>query len=167
MSYITPLTGLTKDLIDKHGISMAEAMVTLRRNLPPNAILVGQNILKDVQWLGLVEGTDYSSLIDLSALFQVWNPQRNSMTGFGQDHCAKVWLGIHDSESHDALADAVISVSLFNAYRSVQDDPIRLSQLQYATLSAPRLPSFSAANPTVDNCCMGNRKKCTCGAPWL
>jgi len=76
-------------------------------------------------------------------------------------------LGIQDRESHDALTDAMISMSLFNAYRSVQDDPVRLNQMQQATLHAPRVPSFSANNPTVDGCCMGNRKKCNCGAPWL
>ena len=31
----------------------AEALALLRAHLPPNAILVGQSILKDVQWLQL------------------------------------------------------------------------------------------------------------------
>ena len=35
-------------------------------------------------------GVDYHSLIDLSALFRVWNPQRGEFTNFSQDHCAKV-----------------------------------------------------------------------------
>ena len=32
-----------------------------------------------------------NSLIDLSALFRVWNPARGEYTNFSQDHCAKVY----------------------------------------------------------------------------
>lgn len=167
LSYITPLTGLTKEIVDQHGLPLADALALLRAHLPPNSILVGQNILKDVQWLQLAESVDYFSLIDISALFRVWNPTRNEMTSFSQDHCAKVWLGIESRKSHDAVQDAQISMSLFNAYRSVQWDPARMYQLQHATLTTTRIPGFSSLNPSVDGCCMGNHKKCTCGAPFL
>ena len=43
--------GLTKESVEAHGLPLAEALALLRANLPPTAILVGQNILKDVQWL--------------------------------------------------------------------------------------------------------------------
>ena len=60
MSYITELTGLTKELVDAHGLPLAEALALLRAHLPPTAILVGQNILKDVQvslsFRGVLEG---------------------------------------------------------------------------------------------------------------
>jgi DNA polymerase III epsilon subunit-like protein len=166
-SYITELTGLTKEIMDENGVPMSEALESLRSKLPSNAILVGQNILKDVQWLNLVEGKDFGTMLDLSGIFRVWNTQRNEYTAFGQDHCARVWLGIADRTSHDAVADAQISMALFNAYRNIQQDPMHLSAMQYNTLMAPRIPSFSANNPVIDGCCMGNRKKCTCGAPWL
>jgi hypothetical protein len=165
LSYITPLTGLTKELIDQHGQPLADALAMLRSHLSPSAVLVGQNILKDVQWLQLQEGLDYGLLIDLSALFRCWNPSRGEYTGFSQDHCAKVWLGIGDRPNHDAVSDSVISMTLFNMYRSVQHDPNQLQQLQMATMTAPRTLGFSAIHPTVDGCCMGNRKSCTCGAP--
>lgn len=127
-------------------------MAHLRAHLSPNAILVGQNILKDVQWLQLSEGVDYASLIDLSALFRVWNPSRGEYTSFSQDHCAKVWIGVGDRTNHDAVMDSAISMSLFNAYRTVQWDPARLYQMQQATLAAPRVPGFSAQNPVIDGC---------------
>eukprot|EP01038_Epipyxis_sp_PR26KG_P005078 gene5078-7085_t len=167
VSYIEPLTGLTKEILDQYGLPLAEALAHLRAHLSPNAILVGQSIHKDVQWLQLAEGVDYASLIDLSTLLKVWNPQRGEHTIFSQDHCAKVWIGYGDRTKHDAVTDAGISMSLFNAYRTVQWDPIRLQQLQMATLAAPRVPGFSAVHPVVDGCCMGNRKKCICGAPFL
>ena len=84
LSYITELTGLRKEILDQYGLPMAEAMANLRAHLPPNAILVGQSILKDVQWLQLAEGVDYASLIDLSGLFRVWNSARGQYTNFSQ-----------------------------------------------------------------------------------
>ncbi len=135
--------------------------------MPPASVLVGQNILKDIQWLQLAEGVDYAQLIDISALFRVWNPARGEYTSFSQDHCARVWVGAPEREHHEALQDAAISMALFNTYRAVQWDDDRLRTLQLATLLAPRVPSFSARFPVVDGCCMGNRKKCVCGAPFL
>jgi hypothetical protein len=164
LSYITPLTGLTKEIINANGMPLADAVAIVRRHLPPSAILVGMNILKDVQWLQLNEGVDFASMIDLNALLRVWNPERGAYTNFSQDHCAKVWLGLPDRPNHSAVDDAMISMHLFNAYRTVQYDPMRLGQLQYATLMAERKPGFSSLYPTIDGCCMGNRKKCSCGA---
>ena len=42
----------------------------LRGALPKSAVLVGTNIRADVQWLGLKEGEDFASMIDLSGLFR-------------------------------------------------------------------------------------------------
>jgi hypothetical protein len=127
-------------------------MAHLRAHLSPNAILVGQSIQKDVQWLQLAQGVDYAFMIDLTTLFKVWNPQRGEHTIFSQDHCAKVWIGIEDRKHHDAVADAAISMHLFNAYRNVQWNPNLLYRMQAATLAAPRIPGFSAVHPVVDNC---------------
>ncbi len=127
-------------------------MAHLRAHLSPNAILVGQNILKDIQWLQLAEGVDFHSVIDLAGLFRVWNPSRGEYTSFSQDHCAKVWIGVGDRPQHNAVTDAAISMSLFNAYRTVQWDTHRLHQMQKATLEAERVPSFSANHPVIDGC---------------
>lgn len=43
-----------------HGMPLPAALATLRRCLPKNSVLVGQNILADVQWLGLRQGEDYA-----------------------------------------------------------------------------------------------------------
>ena len=34
-------------------------------------------------------------------------------------------------------------------------------------LQTPPEPSFAKKNPSFEGCCMGNRKTCTCGAPFL
>ena len=62
-SYITPLTGLTAELLQEQGTTLDVALKTLRAHLPANATLVGQNILKDVEWLGLVEGRDFAAQV--------------------------------------------------------------------------------------------------------
>ena len=91
-SYLTPLTGLTKELIEAHGVPLPEAIQRLRAALPTHAVLVGQNIAKDVQWLNLVEGTDFAGMLDLAGLWRVWNAQYNSWSVFGQDHLVKTLL---------------------------------------------------------------------------
>jgi DNA polymerase III epsilon subunit-like protein len=177
VSYLTKLTGITKEIIDQYGLPFgkhillfssllniisllvfalfsipADVMQKLRSLLPPNAILVGQSIHRDIQWLQLVQGIDYHSFVNLSDLFRVWNPSRGTYTHFTQDHCAKVWLNVDVREHHDAVTDAAISISLFNAYRTVQWDPARLFHLQCLTMQAPRIPGFSTENPVIDGC---------------
>ena len=70
-------------------------------------MLVGQNILKDVEWLGLTKGTDFAEMVDLAALLRAWNPRFNSYTYLSQDHYAGVWLGNArtEADAHDAVAD--------------------------------------------------------------
>lgn len=139
-------------LLTAFSLLSAEALAILRSYLTPAAILVGQSIMKDVQWLQLARGVDYHSLIDLSDLFRVWNAARGTYTNFSQDHCAKVWLGVAERTQHDAVTDSAISMNLFNAYRHVQWDPNRLVQYQRATLVAPRITGFSSNNPVLDGC---------------
>ena len=71
----------------------------------------------------------------MAALFRVWNQQRNSYTIFSQDHSAKCWLGLSDDRVHDAVTDASISMSLFNAYRHCQWDDNALRQMQVVQIS--------------------------------
>jgi RNA exonuclease 4 len=116
-SYLTPLTGLTKELIDQHGVPLPEAIERLRAALPKHAVLVGQNIAKDVQWLNLREGEDFAGMLDLAGLWRVWNKQYNSWSVFGQDHLVKTLLGAEVAAQHDAASDALKSVRLFNYYQ--------------------------------------------------
>jgi RNA exonuclease 4 len=62
------------------------ALDMLRQVLPPTAVLVGMNIRKDIEWLGLVEGDDYAACIDLADLFRVWHADKRSYTYFSLDH---------------------------------------------------------------------------------
>jgi RNA exonuclease 4 len=152
VSYLTELTGITKEILETQGRPLADVMAELRNCLPLNAILVGQNIHKDIQWLQLASGVDFDSMINLAHLFRVWSPARRSYTNFSQDHCAKVWLGMGERHSHDALTDATISMSLFNMYRQLQVYPAQMIDMQQRTLNAPRVPGFSKLHPVIDGC---------------
>jgi len=169
VSYLEPLTGLSAELIEQQGIPVEDAKQKLRELLPKNAILVGQNIGKDVEWLGLERGVDFVDCVDLATLFRVWNDGRGGWTMFSQLHVAATWLGeVQDPEKpHDAVGDATISMRLFHAYTQVQNNPEQHTALQQATISAPRVPSFAMQYPTYQGCCQGNRKLCTCGAPFF
>jgi hypothetical protein len=57
------MPGLTRETLEGYGCSLGQAVETLRRSLPRNAVLVGQNIGQDVSWLGLKEGVDFAGLI--------------------------------------------------------------------------------------------------------
>ena len=140
-NYLEPLTGLNKALIDQHGMPLEQvtppptdstrfllicnltlsptldllfqAMTILRQHLPKNAVLVGQNIKKDVEWLELQEGVDFGAMLDLSALFRVWNAKYSSFTYFGLDHASTCCLGqANDGAAHNAVTDAVKSMQV-------------------------------------------------------
>ena len=170
-SYLTPLTGLTKELIDAHGVPLPEAIERLRATLPRHAVRVGQNIAKDVQWLNLVEGSDFASMVDLAGLWRVWNAQYKSWSVFGQDHLVKTLLGAEVAAQHDAASDALKSVRLFNYYQWLQTSQgggeAALEHAKARLLQTTPEPSFAKLNPSFEGCCMGNRKTCTCGAPFL
>mmetsp|Transcript_12810 Transcript_12810/g.43377 ORF Transcript_12810/g.43377 Transcript_12810/m.43377 type:complete len:302 (+) Transcript_12810:98-1003(+) len=171
VSYLTPLTGISAEHIEKHGVTLEAALEQLRAALPKDATLVGQNILTDVQWLGLKEGVDFAGLIDLVALFRV--PTGGGQYAyFSQDHVARVWLrgtpyARGADAAHDAVDDAATSMALFHAFRKAVDAPEQLAALQRATLDEPKVPSFAVANPVFEGVCQGNRKTCVCGAPFF
>lgn len=63
-SYLTPLTGITAELLETRGIDLAEAIERVKATLGPRHVVVGQGVLKDVEeWLGLERGTHYGDLI--------------------------------------------------------------------------------------------------------
>ncbi|CAD7701810.1 unnamed protein product [Ostreobium quekettii] len=169
-SYLSPLTGLSREVLEKHGVPLATAMQYLRSYLPPYAVLVGQSIGKDVGWLSLREGVDFESMVDLAGLYRIWNAAYNSVSVFSLDHLAKVLLGYNSAggtQPHNAVSDALKSMQLFNYYRQVRNVAGMWKSVEAALLAAPVDESFAKRHPCFEGVCMGNRKKCTCGAPFL
>mmetsp|Transcript_58134 Transcript_58134/g.125647 ORF Transcript_58134/g.125647 Transcript_58134/m.125647 type:complete len:346 (+) Transcript_58134:61-1098(+) len=169
LSYLTPLTGLTRELLEERGVSLDEALSELRRLLPKESILVGQSIQTDVAWLGLEQGTDFAGMMDLAGLWRVRNPKFGSWTIFGQEHLAKVLLGDDlAGGAHNAAEDAIKSMKLFNLHRQlVARGPEVVEEAKLRVLAQPLSLSFARRYPTFEGVCMGNRRMCTCGAPFF
>ena len=128
---------------------------------------MGQNIAQDVTWLGLQEGRDFKQLMDLTGLYRIFNPKYKTYSVFSQDHLAKILLSWEVSPTHDAVGDAIKSVRLFNLYQQVHSQPQAWEKIQEKLLATEPEPSFAKKNPSFEGVCMGNRRTCTCGAPFF
>jgi hypothetical protein len=176
-SYLTPLTGITRQDVERRGVPLPQALASLRAALPRTAVLVGQNIMQDVRWLGLREGADFAALADLQGLFRVWNPRYKTYSVWAQDHLAATLLGwpaAGEGITHDAAADAAKSMRLFallgelrriRAGKAESDAAWRLAEERL--LASEPAPSFAKRHPSFEGVCMGGRKTCTCGAAFL
>jgi RNA exonuclease 4 len=167
VSYIEPLTALTEELV-QGGIPLAEAVEQVRKVLPANAILVGQNILKDVQWLGLVESKDFQGMLDLAGLYRVFNHKYKNYAYHSLHHKAKALLHIDQgTEAHTADKDALLSMWLFKLYLELEKVPDALEQAKQTLIDTPLSPTFVKRHPSYEGVCMGGRKTCTCRAPFF
>lgn len=176
-SYLTPLTGITAADVERRGVPLAQALALLRSALPRNAVLVGQNIMQDVRWLGLSEGTDFASLMDLQGLFRVWNPKYKTYSVWSQDHLAATLLGwppASEGIAHDAATDAAKSMRLFALHGELRRNRVSKAESDAAwkvaeekLLGSQPAPSFAKRNPSFEGVCMGGRKTCVCGAAFL
>eukprot|EP00562_Extubocellulus_spinifer_P032654 CAMPEP_0178729234 /NCGR_PEP_ID=MMETSP0699-20121125/28856_1 /TAXON_ID=265572 /ORGANISM="Extubocellulus spinifer, Strain CCMP396" /LENGTH=441 /DNA_ID=CAMNT_0020381137 /DNA_START=2671 /DNA_END=3996 /DNA_ORIENTATION=+ len=71
VSYLTPLTGLTREGCEvPTNKTLEEISELIRDKLPKDAILVGQSIHHDIEWLDLVKGVDYGDYVDLADIFR-------------------------------------------------------------------------------------------------
>lgn len=166
VSFLTPLTGLTPEHLEQ-GIALVEALAALRQMLPSFGVLVGQNIAADIRWLGLKEGVDFESLIDLSGAYRVFNPKFNNFSFFSLQHEARVVLGISMDGPHNAVTDALVSIKLLTRYFELQEDKQAMDAAKQALLAMPPEPSFAKKNPSFEGVCMGNKKTCSCKQPFL
>lgn len=164
VSFLTPLTGLVPEQLEA-GMSLEEALASLRQRLPTYAVLVGQNIAADIRWLGLREGVDFESLIDLSGAFRAFNPTYKNYSYFSLQHEARVLLGVSMEGPHNAITDALISIRLYNKFAQIRNNPAEMEAAQKALLASPLEASFAKKNPSFEGVCMGNKKTCTCGQP--
>ena len=70
-----------------------------------------------------------------------------------------------------AALDALKSIRLFNYFHYLQSEQgggeAALDAAKQKLLESPPEPSFAKKNPSWEGVCMGNRKTCTCGAPFF
>eukprot|EP00042_Codosiga_hollandica_P003990 m.13777 g.13777 ORF g.13777 m.13777 type:complete len:221 (+) comp20605_c0_seq1:124-786(+) len=166
VSYITALTGITAEML-AGGVPLDQAIAMVKRALPKDAILTGQNIAADIRWLGLQEGVDFGGLVDLSGVFRAFNTKFNSWSYFSLRHEITVLLGAPPVGSHNAVMDSVQSMQLFHRAVELSRAPAEMERAKQMLLAAPVEQAFNKRFPHYEGVCMGNRKSCTCGSPFL
>ena len=91
VSYLTPLTGIRPG--DLRGAPSYEEVVRkVKALLGRDAVLVGQSIKSDIEWMKLEQGKDYSSTVELSDIFEAYNPRYGNYSRFSLAHEANVLL---------------------------------------------------------------------------
>jgi len=71
VSYLTPLTGLTAEQFADGGAkSLGQVTDLVRSHLAKDAVLVGQSVRHDIEWLGLKMGEDFADYVDIARLFR-------------------------------------------------------------------------------------------------
>jgi len=159
VSYLEPLTSLTPSLLDKYGYPLAKAVTIIRSELPSNAVLVGQNITMDLQWLGLRSGEDFRSFIDLRDLWRSWSAHYKSYTHYSLSHQAKCILGAAPAEKHSASMDALTTMKLLQCYLWGRKYSMAFVHSKVATLQNTEIaPSFAKRHPTFEGVQMQSRK---------
>lgn len=91
VSYLTPLTGFRQGDLDR-GESLESVIAEVKSLLAPNVVLVGQGIKSDIDWLHLVEETDYRRYVDLGEMFKTYNSRYRNYSYFSLQHEANTLL---------------------------------------------------------------------------
>merc|ERR1740139_1079805 len=172
VSYLTPLTGLTKELCSKERRSLLEVVDIVKQALPEDAVLVGQSIEHDI---------DFRESIDISHIFRTLLPRQLKATVegvksgtisissdtcslqpsqqiptkyriFSLRHCCLHLFAVDIQTSfHDPVIDAQYSIMLFHKYR--QENVAVLRATRDKLHKAPRTPSFASQFPLIDGVC--------------
>lgn len=91
MSYLTPLTGLRQGDLDD-GERLSDVVSEVKALLGPDVVLVGQGVKCDIEWLGLQQGRDYASTVDLGGMFKAYNSRYRKYSFFSLSHEANTLL---------------------------------------------------------------------------
>jgi len=167
VSYLTPFTGLRRgDLSSSTAVPVEEAAAEIRKHLPPNAVLVGQNPGGDVQWMGLRKGVDFHALVDLAQVYQC-----SDGTVFSLQHEAFVLLDRRSTQrtGHDPVWDAEVSVALY--HKAARASPVELEAMCERLTSTsfwPPPPSVAQrCGYRLDGVCLSmfSLQHCSCGRP--
>ena len=161
-SYMTKLTGLTLEGCAS-GVPLVEALEGLKKVLPKNAVLVGQGIHHDIEWLQLKEGVDFASSFDLAEMFKLrlkdhihptTGAQSLRFRKFSLRHTVLALTGVDmQSDDHNPVDDAAYSLRLFNKYKFTT--PGHMEAVRVSVSRAPVTASFSQRWVVIDGVMMG------------
>ena len=161
ISYIEPLTSLNKELLDKYGYPLDKAINIIKSELPTNAVIIGQNITMDLQWLQLKHNEDFKTFIDLRDIWRSWSEYYKSYTHYSLTHQAKCILNDinADKQKHSASYDAITTMKLFQYYLWCRYYNMQLFHNKINILQTTKIePSFSKKNPIFEGVQMQSKK---------
>ena len=160
-SYLTPLTGITaKDLDDADSLDVVRG--ELKQVLPKDAIVVGQSIQHDIDWISLVKGEDFADAYDISSLFATMVSDKNGRSRvirFSLRHEVLHLRGFEgagtdiQAGAHSPVTDALFSLRLYHTF--VNKGAADMAVARQSLLTAPRTQPFWRTTPYLDGVAMG------------
>jgi len=177
VSALTQLTGLSTDEVRTSGGTFTEVRAKVIDILGgPDAVLVGQSIFGDVDWMKLEQGRDFGHTVDLLHCFKHYFRAATKWCYYSLAQEAWALLGIEmhgENEAHNPQQDAQISMRLFKLFHKhgeegspQEEDRLdklrkRLKNLRMRKLFPPRPPKMIQ----IDGVCMVKNHQCICGQP--
>ncbi len=121
-SYLTPLTGLVPGSL-VGAPPLHDVLQELRGIFAENSILVGQNITKDIEWLGLEKSMDFLTYVDTGKMFG-YTRRNGSVRYFSLRHLVRYLGGFEGAgtdiqvNEHCPVTDAVSALRIYKTYHS-------------------------------------------------
>jgi len=162
VSYLTPFTGIGEEIVSKYGLKQKRAVALIKEALCPDAILIGHFPGPNIKALGLKEGKHYRTILDMNALWQVWNPTFKMYTRFSTEHLVKTILNL--PYDPNAVSQAINCVRIWNYYTWCRSPghPWRLCMLRRHIIEAPRVESYAGRVKSFEGVCLGAKRACIC-----
>ncbi|GBG25487.1 PAB-dependent polyA-specific ribonuclease subunit PAN2 [Hondaea fermentalgiana] len=161
VSYLTPLTGLEPGSLDD-APSLEEVRAELIKLLPKNAVIVGQAIQHDLDWLRLEEGTHFASSFDIGQLFRMERgPGR--FRYFSLRHEVLHLEGFKgagvdmQAGAHDPTLDAIYSVRIYQRFADAPEEDLLRARAKLSRV--PATHPIWRKTPMIDNVQVG--------PPWI
>lgn len=185
VSYLTLLTGITREKLEDHGIPLEDALQKVYDTLPKDAIVCGWNVKSDIAWLKLRMPDHCAASFNVQCLYMSWNHRYGSRNYYGLQHCIGKLLSpdlqrsavvpsfkpppppeeIASLGAHDALYDCYTTLLMLRLFQAAAASGTTANLQRYiddATMTTP----FSTRYPTLEGVCMGNKRLCRCGNPF-
>lgn len=164
-SYLKSITNLDEITLDKYGLQHSEAMKIIKDAIPPNAVLVGHNIYRHIGRLGLQKSVDFRDALDLAECWRVWNKNFQDYTKFSLNHESLVLLKVRSSGF--VPNDAILQMKVLQLYLNERSSVQNLYMKRIELMSTPVEKPVHKHYPIFEGVCLGHRKSCECGAPFI
>lgn len=165
VNYLTPLTGISEGHMAV-AKCFSDVVQIIREHLPRDSIIVGQGVGRDLAWLGLTQGVDYNSIVDLSDEIKYYNPRYGNYSVFSLKHAVSCVLNQDIQENnHSCQEDAIASMKFFNKWSQLTDNQKTGFKIKMGnTRPAPSFPKLN--NYQYQGICLAGfmPKFCICGA---